>query len=319
MDIVLQTLLLVGGLGLAVLASRRAVDYARALAAALGAPPFVVGVALVGVGTDLPEIANAIAAHLQGAGDVNVGTSVGSALTQYTLVLGLGPIFFAAAVIARREAAVVSFFTMVALVATAVFTSDGWLARWEGSVLVAAWALFLWIVVRSAPGLLHEQAPAVKYQRALARAGALVVSLLLVAVGAMAAVRALLHIAEAAGVPEFFIAFFGASIGTSAPEVIVVLTAFARGAPAIAFGDAFGSSLADSSLTVGVGGLTAPAAVTARLAVIGAVYSLLSVAVVAVLLAVRRRHDRWSGFVFVGLYLLSYLVLIRLGITPEEH
>ncbi len=38
------------------------------LAAALAAPPFVVGVALVSIGTDLPEIANSVASHVQGAG-----------------------------------------------------------------------------------------------------------------------------------------------------------------------------------------------------------------------------------------------------------
>ena len=92
--------------------------------------------------------------------------------------------------------------------------------------------------------------------------------------------------------------------------VIVDLTALARGAPGIAFGDAFGSSLVDSTLTVGVGGLVAPAEVTVGLAVTGAIYSLLAVAVVGAVLAARGRHDRWSGITFVGLYALAYAVLI---------
>src|SRR5918997_5059477 len=92
MQIALQAFLLVGGLAVALVASDRAVAYTRALAAGLGAPPFIVGVVLVSLGTDLPEIANSIASHLQGEGDVNVGDSVGSTLTQYTLVLGLFPL-----------------------------------------------------------------------------------------------------------------------------------------------------------------------------------------------------------------------------------
>jgi Ca2+/Na+ antiporter len=93
--------------------------------------------------------------------------------------------------------------------------------------------------------------------------------------------------------------------------LIVDLTALARGSPAIAFGDAFGSSLVDATLTVGVGGLVAPAEITSGLAITGAVYSLLAVAVVGGLLAVRRRHDRRSGLVFIALYAFAYLVLIR--------
>ena len=38
----------------------------------------------VAIGTDLPEIGNSIASHLQGEGDINVGDSVGSTLTQYS-------------------------------------------------------------------------------------------------------------------------------------------------------------------------------------------------------------------------------------------
>lgn len=310
MQIAVQAFLLAGGLAVALVASGRAVDYARALAAALGAPAFIVGVALVGIGTDLPEIANAVVAHLEGEGDVNVGTAVGSALTQYTFVLGLGPLVFAAAAITRREASVVSVLTMTALAVTAVFIADGWLNRWEGTILVVGWALAIWITAKLVPGLVEDAPPEVRHTRKRTQLGALLLALGLVGFGATVAVRALVRVAELANVPEFLIAFFGASIGTSAPEVIVVLAAFRRGAPAIAFGDAFGSSLSDSSLTIGVGALTAPAAVTARTAVIASVYSILAVGVVATLLTVRRRHDRLSGIVFVALYALAFVVLL---------
>ena len=66
MQIAFQAFLFVGGLAVALVASEVAVAYTRALAAALGAPAFIVGVALVSIGTDLPEIANSIVAHLDG-------------------------------------------------------------------------------------------------------------------------------------------------------------------------------------------------------------------------------------------------------------
>jgi Ca2+/Na+ antiporter len=56
-EIALQFFLLVGGLAVAPVASDRAVAYTRALAVSLGAPPFIVGVAMVSIGTDLPELA----------------------------------------------------------------------------------------------------------------------------------------------------------------------------------------------------------------------------------------------------------------------
>ncbi len=311
MQIALQAFIFVGGLTVALLASSRAVDYTRALASSLGAPAFVVGVALVSIGTDLPEIANSIAAHVQGEGDVNVGDSVGSVLTQYTLVVGLFPLVVAVLPIARRQALPVTVMTMVGLAVSVVFVADGWLGRWEGLVLVSAWLAFTWIVVRAVPGLVPDAPPPVQHGGRLMQAGIVLFALGLVGFGATVAVRALVRMAEIAGVPEFVLAFFGASIGTSAPEIVVDVTALRRGAPGIAFGDALGSSLVDSTLSIGIGPLVAPAEVTPRLAIVGSVYALVAVAVVGGVLAARRRHDRGSGILFVALYLLAYLVVIR--------
>jgi cation:H+ antiporter len=310
-QIALQAFIFVGGLTVALLASSRAVDYTRALAASLGAPAFVVGVALVSIGTDLPEIANSISAHLQGEGDINVGDSVGSVLTQYTLVLGLFPLVVAFLPITRRQALPVTAMTMIGLAITVVFVADGWLGRWEGLVLVSAWLAFTWIVVRAVPGLVPDEPPPVHHRGRLVQVGIIIFALGLVGFGATVAVRALVRIAELAGVPEFALAFFGASIGTSAPEIVVDITALRRGAPGIAFGDALGSSLVDSTLSIGIGPLVAPAEVTPRLAIVGSVYALTAVALVGGVLAARRRHDRWSAIFFVALYLLAYLVLIR--------
>ena len=305
-DIVLVLL----GLALAIGGSDVAVNYTRALAARLGAPAFLVGVVLVALGTDLPEIANSIAAHLQGAGDVNVGDSVGSTLTQYTFVLGLFPLVTAVILVSRRQVVVVTALTVAGLGLTALLVSDGYLGRLDGLALVAAWALATLVVVRTVGGHVAEEPPATRVNGVPAQVGVVLASLGVVGVGATVAVRSLVDIAESVGVPEFVLAFFGASLGTSAPEIAVDLTALARGAPAIALGDALGSSLIDATLSIGAGPLVAPAEVTARLAVVGSLYALAAVALVGTILAVRRRHDRRSAAACLLLYGLAYVVLV---------
>jgi len=312
-DVAVQLALLVGGLALALVASDVAVSYTRALAAALGAPSFLVGVVLVAVGTDLPEIANSVAAHLQGEGDVNVGDSVGSVLTQDTLVLGLFPLVVAVLAISRRQVGPVFALTIGGLLVTTLLVSDGYLSRLDGLVLVLAWVVSIAVVTRFAGGHAVDEPRSVRIHGHVPRALVVLVMLLLVGIGATVAVRALVDLAEDVGVPTFVLAFFGASLGTSAPEIVVDLTALARGAPGIALGDALGSSLVDATLSIGIGPLVQPAPVTARLAVVATVYTAVAVAVVAVLLMVRRRHDRISAPVLIGLYALSYVVLISSG------
>jgi cation:H+ antiporter len=310
-SIALQLFLLVGGIAVAIVASERAVTHARGLAAALGAPPFIVGVALVSIGTDLPEIGNSVASHLQGEGDVNVGDSVGSTLTQYTFVLGLFPLVAGTIRIDRRAVGLVTVLTATGLGITIWFVGDGWLGRWEGAALVGAWALFTLVVVRLLPGHASDEPPRVTARSRVRQAGVVLLALGFVGFGATVAVRALVRLANLVGVPEFAIAFFGASMGTSAPEIVVDVSALLRGAPGIALGDALGSSLVDATLSIGIGPLVQPAGVTPGLAVPAAVYSLVAVGLVGSLLAVRRRHDRLSAPILFALYALAYVVVIR--------
>jgi cation:H+ antiporter len=309
-DIAFQIGLLVGGLAIALVASDVAVAYTRALAALLGAPPFVVGVVLVALGTDLPEIANSIASHLQGEGDVNVGDSVGSTLTQYTFVLGLFPLVIAVIAVSRRQVGLVTLLTMGGLALTTAFVADGWLSRLDGIVLVAAWAVAMVLVTRLLPPTTPEDPPVVRINGHLQQAGVILAALAVVGVGATVAVRALVELSEQLGVPEFLLAFFGASLGTSAPEIAVDITALRQGAPAIALGDALGSSLIDSTLSIGIGPIVAPAPVTASLAVTASVYTLVAVGIVGAILVARRRHDRVSALALMGLYAMSYVILI---------
>lgn len=313
MEIALYLCLLVIGLGAALVASEIAVSYTRALAAGLGAPPFVVGVVLVALGTDLPEIANSIASHLQDQGDVNVGDSVGSTLTQYTFVLGLFPLVAGTLIISRRQVGLITAFTAGGLTLTALLTLDGHLGRPDGLALVAAWALATVATTRLLGGGTNDEPPRVRHDGKFAQAAVTLGALGLVGAGAGVAVFSLVRLARAIGVPEFLLAFFGASVGTSLPEIIVDVTALRAGAPGIALGDALGSSLVDSTLSIGVGPAIAPADVTARLAVVASLYTLVAIVVGGAVLVARRRHDRVSAAVLFGLYALSYAVLLELG------
>jgi cation:H+ antiporter len=312
-EIALYLVLLLVGLGAALVASELAVAYTRALAAGLGAPPFVVGVVLVALGTDLPEIANSVASHLQDQGDVNVGDSVGSTLTQYTFVLALFPLVAGTLVISRRQVGLITVLTAGGLALTTVFVLDGHLGRPDGFTLIAAWALATVATTKLLGGGANDDPPAVRHDGKLTQAAVTLGALGLVGAGAAVAVYSLVRLAEAVGVPEFLLAFFGASVGTSLPEIIVDVTALRAGAPGIALGDALGSSLVDSTLSIGVGPAVAPAEVTTRLAVVGSLYTLVAISTVGAVLAGRRRHDRLSAGVLFGLYALSYAVLLELG------
>jgi cation:H+ antiporter len=300
---------MVAGLATTLFASRKAVGHARLLAEATAVSPFIVGITLFAIGTDLPEIANSVVASITDHGDINVGDSVGSAVTQITLVLGLLPLVVGAFVVGRGRVGRTGVVTVGALLLAALLFSDGHFSRFDSLVLISAWvggSIFIW---RGTPPAAEPvmQIPARKATRhaliALAMLG-------LVGAGAGAAVWGLIGIAESLEVPEYTLAFVVAAIGTSLPELVVDITALRAGATDLAVGDVFGSSFVDSTLSMAVGPLLAPTAITASLAVRGALIGAGMVFSAALLLTISRRHNRITGVVCIGLWLLAYVLLI---------
>lgn len=299
----------VAGFGLALVASHRAVGHAEVLAAASRIPPFFIGITLFAIGTDLPEIANSIAASVSGHGDLNVGDAVGSVATQVTLVLGLLPLLTYAFIAGRRRVLRTGVATIVALVIGALLVADGFLSRGNAALLVSMWFIGSFIIWRSLPPA-AEPAMRVPARRPSTHAALAFIMLAGVTLGASAAVWGLVNIAEEFDLSEYVLGFFVAAVGTSLPELIVDVTALRRGARDLALGDVFGSSFVDSTLSLGIGPLIAPTLVTASFAVRGALAAAAAVGIVVAVLALRRRHDWLSGLAFIGLWLSLYFVLV---------
>lgn len=302
-------LVAVVGLTLAALASTRAVDHAARAATALGVPSFVVGFTVVALGTDLPEIANSVAASISGHGDVNVGDSIGSAAAQSALVLGLVPLLARPLDVDRRNVAVLGSVTGLVLLLGVALMADGRLERADGLLLVASWGLAMWWTrSRLRP---PDQPPLpLTDNGALGHLVVAVLWLLLVAGGATVAVGGLVRVAEALAVPEYLVSFLGLALGTSLPELTVAVTAARRGESDLALGDALGASLADASLSVGTGPIIAPTAVTTALVVPGGLATMALVALTTIVLVVRGRLTRVTGVVLVAGYLAVIPLLL---------
>ena len=108
------------------------------------------------------------------------------------------------------------------------------------------------------------------------------------------------------------ISFFVASIGTSLPELVVDVTALRRSERDLAVGDVMGSSFVDATLSIGIGPLLFPTAVTASQAVRGGLFAAVAIAIVVVVLTRVARHDWRTGLLLIGLYAASYVVVLAL-------
>jgi cation:H+ antiporter len=312
MDSALWLIVLATGLLVAIRSSRWAVGHLTEFAKGTRIPPFVIGITLVSIGTDLPEIAASVIASLTGRGDIAVGDAIGSATVQTTLILGLLPFIAGAFPIATGRVARIGFATTAALVVGTLLLLDGELSRWEGGLLVVAWIAGTALVWRDLP---EDATPFIK-QREPADGRHLVLSvvgLVVVGLGATTAVEAVSRLAEIWSIPEYLIAFFLASLGTSLPELVVEVAAVRHKQWDLAVGDAIGSSFVDSTLSLGIGPLVAPITVTAGVAVVGSLTAAVAVGLAVLTLTLRREHTRASGLTLIGIFAVAYVLVTSLS------
>lgn len=310
--IIVWLVALVFGVGAAAYGSRRAVAGALDLAEALGVSSGFVGVTIVAIGTDLPEIANSISASISGHGDLNVGDSTGSALTQVTLILAV-LLLTSRSLIEQRDAdhdsiaGPIGIATVAATLLIVVLISDGRLGRGDGAALVALWLISLFAVnrwQRSSHVVTSRPRPPIRRQL-LASIGWLAV----VGVAATVIVQAFVRITDAIGVPELVASTVVLALGTSLPELVVDWTAIRRGASALAVGDLFGSSLVDATLSIGIGPMIRSNDVSS-----GAVTSVVIVAIGIAAATMLWRFQR-AGAVATGLQLLAVYTLCTAAIV----
>jgi cation:H+ antiporter len=308
--IIVFVAVMMAGIGGMVLGSQRAVGSASGLAATSSLPPFFIGVTLLAIGTDLPEIANSLIASATDHGDINVGDSVGSAATQATLILGLLPILAGTLAVPRRGVFATGVSTTVALCVLALLVSDGHISRVDAAVMLVLWVAGSWLVLGnlSDPQQLSLPEPSDDPRRTLVIRTFL--ALAGVGVSAVVTLWAIVNIAEELSAPEFLVGFFLASIGTSLPELVFDVTALRRGETAMAIGDLMGACFLDATLSVAIGPLFFPTALTLSEVRPAIWWSAVAMALVTLLMSRITRHDWRTGVILITIYAGFFVVLL---------
>ncbi len=292
------------------MASRMALQHAVAVSQRLRVPPFIVGFTLVAIGTDLPELVNSVVASYLDHGDINVGDSVGSVFTQGALVLGLFAFLSRDVAFRRRDVILVPALSVAALGLGIWVLGDGEFSRVDAVLLIFAWMLGTVVAWRFAPSSADAPEPPKTGHSTAVHAAIALVGLAVVGGAASGLVFAVSEVSTTLGVPEYMVSFFGASIGTSMPELAVEITALRRGESQLALGDVLGSCFVDSSLSLGFGPMLFPVGITGYLAQRGALLAIGAMVAIALLLGIRGRLTRVEGTILIGIYLAAYLFLL---------
>ena len=304
-------IVLILGIALLIFSSEKAVEHSLITASAMGISSLMIGLVLASIGTDLPEIVNGIISSALGHGDINIGDSFGSILSQITLVLGVLPFLGGTFKVKRREIAVIGACEVLALILVISIVRTGYISRVNALLLLASWPILMLIIRKVIAKNVTEKGAVLSTDRRLSYHVAVAsLGFIGIAIGAYAMIQSTISLSAAFHIPEYIISFFVIGIGTSLPELVVELSAIRKKEYELAIGDAIGSCIVDATISCGIGPLIFPITVSGELAMITGLYTTFASIVVVSTLALREKLDRKAGALFIGLYLLSYTILL---------
>ena len=139
-------LLVVGGLLALVVGSRWLISGGRGLLAAMGFSDLFIGLTVLALGTSLPELAASVVGAIRGETSFSIGNVVGSNIYNVLAVLGIValivPISVSPGTLRFELPAMVAF----TLVLTAMMAHGDELSRVDGAILVAGYAIFVFLL-----------------------------------------------------------------------------------------------------------------------------------------------------------------------------
>ncbi len=262
------------------------------------------GLTVLAVGTDLPELVVAIQggfSQLRGveAGGIVVGNAIGSAIAQGSLVLGVAGLFGylrLAPRMIRRDGAVL----MLSIVVVALLAADGQLARLESGALLAAYAIYFVTLVQAERS--RPKAPSKPRGREMRLVLSIFGGLVLVVFSAQFVVDGAVALAKLQGWDQTVVGLLLIGAGTSLPELALSLGAAAKGRIGLSVGNIIGSNIFDLLVPLGVSGMIHPLSVSVSTLVIDLPFLALLTLVALVFFVRTRGLQRSEAIAMIVLY-----------------
>lgn len=278
---------------------------------------FAISAIILAVGTSLPEMFVGITSAIEGIPNISLGVVLGSNIANTALITGLVALILGKINVHGEYLKRDVFMALVAGLLPLALMADGILGRIDGLVLLFVYASYTASFFKDKfAEITNEHNQESFFYRFLREInhidfditkeyGKLFISLALMLFSSQQIIGASEKLAMSIGVPIFVIGLIILAIGTSLPELVFSLRSVKGGEPKMFFGNLLGSTIANSTLIVGLTAVINPITITSfedyRNAIIAFV-----IIFVSFWFFIRSKHrlDRLEGLVLVLMYLI---------------
>lgn len=225
---------------------------------------FVIGAAIVGVGTSMPELVVSFIGALNGNADVAIGNVVGSNIFNVLGILGVTAIFFPVAIDRKNMKfeipLCIAVSILLAVLALNFFSgTPASISRIDGLVLLAFFAGFMWYSFARDRKLASQNTEVVEEKTPLWVAVLKIVGgLALLITSCDFFVDNAVLVAKSFGVNDAFISLTLIACGTSLPELAASIAAAIKKNKDMALGNIVGSSIFNITLILGLSSQVMP-------------------------------------------------------------
>ncbi len=319
LNIFMVFLILFGSIAMIIFSSNIAVKHSAALASSLGISSLIIGITLVSIGTDVSEIFNSIISCALGHGDIDVGDSVGSDLTQLTLVFGLLPILCGNFIVKRKEFLIIGSCEILSLILIFTVVEKGYFTRLDALFMMLSFLFYTMVTYNVTKSDMLTKVDLMIHKnhndstrRKIHFLIFAIIGFLGVTISSYFIVQSIIYLSNRFNVNEFVLSFFLLSIGTSLPELAVDITALRKKQYNLAIGDIIGSCIVDSTISIAIGQFLFPQAVSAQLAIPAILYTIFASLIVIIVVSKRRIMDRKSGILLILIYITGLPILLSI-------
>ena len=225
---------------------------------------FVIGAAIVGVGTSMPELVVSFIGALNGNADVAIGNVVGSNIFNVLGILGVTAIFFPVAIDRKNMKfeipLCIAVSILLAVLALNFFSgTPASISRIDGLVLLAFFAGFMWYSFARDRKQASQNTEVVEEKTPLWVAVLKIVGgLALLITSCDFFVDNAVLVAKSFGVNDAFISLTLIACGTSLPELAASIAAAIKKNTDMALGNIVGSSIFNITLILGLSSQVMP-------------------------------------------------------------
>ena len=303
--IMVKYLLLIVGFVLLIKGADFFVDGSSAVAKRLKVPSLIIGMTIVAMGTSLPETSVSVSASLLGKNDLAISNAVGSNIFNLMVVCGVCAVLCPMAVSKDTLKKDIPFSVLAAGVLLVLGAFTGIVQRWGGIILLALFAVFLYMMISSAKkaraaGEAAEEdeykiMPVWKCLLCIVGGGAAI------AVGGKMVVDGASDIARSFGISDNIIGMTIVALGTSLPELVTPVVAARKGEIDMALGNVVGSNIFNILFVLGIAATISPMAYTMQNTIDAAV--LIAMTIMVLLLCMpKKKMLRWHGALMLAVY-----------------